>query len=213
MPVDSCNRSCYILSDLASSCLAYGAVVALRSSACVVSLIAQSDTRTSHLDKSGWSLDCSFVFRRCWFLFFVESCNNFPAFFFVPTYEHRIVTFTDRVICMYEWNTEELPQVVVQQYNALYLYQVPIWCHYLPGTCCYCCCYAATAARCCLRSTLVLLCMTVAAAQCCCYTAKIIPRYYYCVREAHTLISLASPPFGHTRTMAGCTVLAVFLTP
>ena len=82
MPVDSCNSSCYLLSDLASSCLAYGAVVALRSSACVVSLIAQSDTRTSHLDKSGWSLDCSFVFRRCWFLFFVESSNNFPAFFF-----------------------------------------------------------------------------------------------------------------------------------
>ena len=58
------------------------------------------------------------------------------------------------------------------------------------------------------------------AAQYCSYsTTKRMPRYYYhCVREAGTLISLASPPFGlrasyaHTRTMVGCTVLAVFLT-
>ena len=79
--VDSCKSSCHILSDPATRRLAYGAVVALRSSACVVSLIRQSDTRTSHLVKSEWSLDCSFVFRRCRFLFFVESSNNFPAFF------------------------------------------------------------------------------------------------------------------------------------
>ena len=155
MPVDSCNSSCYLLSDLASSCLAYGAVVALRSSACVVSLIAQSDTRTSHLDKSGWSLDCSFVFRRCRFLFFVESSNNFPAFFVRANLSGNITNYSlhfQTVICMYEWNTEELPQVAVQQYNALYLYQVPVCC-YLPGTCYYFCCYApdaaAAAARCC----------------------------------------------------------------
>ena len=54
----------HVLSDMASSCLAYGAFVTLRSSACVVSLIDQSDTRTSHLVKSAWSLDCSSVFRR-----------------------------------------------------------------------------------------------------------------------------------------------------
>ena len=45
-----------------------------------------------------------------------------------------------------------------------------------------------------------------------------MPKYYYSVREAHTLLSLASPPFGlrafyaHTRTMVGCTALAVLLT-
>ena len=59
-----------------------------------------------------------------------------------------------------------------------------------------------------------------AAQYCCCSTAKRMPTYsYHCVREARTLISLASPPFGlrasyaHTRTMVGYTVLAVFLTP
>ena len=91
-------------------------------------------------------------------------------------------------------------------------------------TCYCCCCYAATAAadaaRCCWCSVLVLLYMAAAAAaapaaQYCCSTTKRMPRYYYCVREAHTLISLAEPPFGlrafytHTRTMVGCTLLAV----
>ena len=47
-----------------------------------------------------------------------------------------------------------------------------------------------------------------------------MPRYYYCVREAHTLISLASPSFGcalsmhiHAPWLVVLTVLAVFLTP
>ena len=54
-----------VLSDLGSSCLAHGVVVALH----VVSLIGQSDTRTIHLVKSEWSLHCSSVFRRCISLF------------------------------------------------------------------------------------------------------------------------------------------------
>ena len=60
-----------VLSDLASSCLAYAAVVALRSSACCLAhIIGQSDTRTSHVKSSEWSLDCSSVFRRCCVLLF-----------------------------------------------------------------------------------------------------------------------------------------------
>ena len=54
------------------------------------------------------------------------------------------------------------------------------------------------------------------AAQYCRSTTKRRPRYYYCVLEAHTLIPLASPPFGlrafyaHTRTMVGCTALQLW---
>ena len=40
-----------VLSDLASSCLAYGAIVALRSSVCVVSLIGQSVITRVYLAK------------------------------------------------------------------------------------------------------------------------------------------------------------------
>ena len=54
------------------------------------------------------------------------------------------------------------------------------------------------------------------AAQCCCSITKIMTRYNYIVREAHTRISFASPPFGLcTYTHHGWShcIVAVFLTP
>ena len=131
-----------------------------------------------------------------------------------------------------------MPQVVVQQYNALYLYQVcystgmyqvPVVVTVVTLTC-------FTGAV--LRLLLLLLhaavdalywCCSIyvtapaapaPAAQYCCSTTKRMPRYYYCVREAHTLISLASPSFGcalsmhiHAPWLVVLTVLAVFSTP
>ena len=79
---------------------------------------------------------------------------------------------------MYEWNTQELPQVAVEQYNVLYSYQVccitgmyvPVVVTVVTLTCInsyYCSCYAATAAtaaaRCCWCSLLLPLYMTTAA--------------------------------------------------
>ena len=51
----------------------------------VVSLIGQSDTRTSHLVKLEWALDCSSVFRRCCISLFDEWIfqQSWEAFFFV----------------------------------------------------------------------------------------------------------------------------------
>ena len=56
--------------------------------------------------------------------FFVPICPEISQIFNTHINSELLITFPDRVICMNEWNTQKLPQVVVQQYNALYLYQV-----------------------------------------------------------------------------------------
>ena len=84
-----------------------------------------------------------------------------------------------------------------------------------------CCCWCTLLLMLCIGALLYMTAAAAApAAQYCCSTTKRMPKYYYCVREEHTLIYLASLPFGlrtfyaHARTMVGfSTVLSVFLTP
>ena len=92
---------------------------------------------------------------------------------------------------MYEWNTEDLPQVVVQQYNAVYFvytrYAVPQVCTRYPYVvttylllllrCCDSCC-------CCCCCTLLLMLYIGAALydcccrRCCCTCCSVLLLYY-----------------------------------
>ena len=211
-----------------------------------VSVMGQSDTRTSHhFVKSERSLDCSSV--TCCILLFVEWIFQQPARIFVlcqsvrTYYEHFLLMLMDkwRLHLRVEWVV--CTNGIRRNCRSRCINSIAVQCSAflcctgryvataVTPTCasCCCCCFAAL-----LRLLLLLRaadhavywwCSIFAAAaapaaQYCCSTTNAMPSYYYCVREAHTLISVI--PFWtvrflctHTRTMVGCAALAIFLTP
>ena len=100
-----------VLSDLASSCLAYEAVVALRSSACG---LAHRSVGYAYESSRQISVRCYILLLRSIFLL-NQSSNTFFSCQHVPKcHEYQILIvipncyLPDRVACMHEWNGNKL---------------------------------------------------------------------------------------------------------
>ena len=109
---------------------------------------------------------------------------------------------------MYKWNTLELPQLVVQQYNALYIYQV----------CCTTGMYQVPVVVTVVAHYLLMLCIGAALYDCCCccrccFCCSVLLLYYQKGRGTTTVNRGRTPYYPLRRPLLDCALSIHIHTP